>query len=210
MNDRVLEFAKRGHVCEDVLKAVRVLKQNKFSLGIQMMAGLPGDTTLSFLNSVKKIISLQPDFVRIYPLLILKQTGLAKLYEQGGYRPLSLHKAITLTRKAYTSFTENKIRVIRMGLQPSGELEKNLVAGPYHPSFGELVISRNFFVIARKILCEAGSRSVEITISDRDYSAFVGNKKENLKRLKTLFPHNNFHLSSDPKVKRGHVHHAFC
>ncbi len=67
---------------------------------------------------------------------------------RSSWKPLSLHRAVTLCRRAQDLLDRQGIGVIRMGLQPSIELEKQVVAGPYHPAFGELVqgtkvVSRN-------------------------------------------------------------------
>ena len=211
MNDEVLEQAVRGHTAADVGHAVEVLTRTGFSIGIQLMLGLPGESTVSFLRSVEAVIGLEPDFVRLYPVLVLKNTELATLYEEGEFTPLHLNQAITLIRKARSRFTQNNIDVIRIGLQPSAELEENVIAGPYHPSLGACVMSRDFYLRARNIMerSRAGAEVV-ITLCDRDYSAFVGMRRSNIKRLEQRFPDRKLSVMIDPTIKRGEVRHAFC
>jgi len=82
MADAVLQQSNRGHSSEDSRKALRLLTSYHFEVGVQLMPGLPGETTNSFLKGVRDIISLQPNFVRLYPTLVIKHTELAELYEK--------------------------------------------------------------------------------------------------------------------------------
>ncbi|THB74440.1 MAG: radical SAM protein [Desulfobulbaceae bacterium] len=190
MDDQVLQKVARGHRADDSVQAVKILKQSGLRVGVQLLPGLPGETTSSFGAGVKKVIGLEPDFVRLYPLLVLQGTGLADLYKHSRWRPLSLNRAITLVRKARAAFIECNIPVIRMGLQPSAELEQNLLAGPYHPAFGELVVSREWYLRAREVLSRnSGATAVTFVVSNRDCSAFLGPKRQNLQRLSHLFPY---------------------
>jgi histone acetyltransferase (RNA polymerase elongator complex component) len=141
----VLELSERGHSAADVRAAAVLLKRFGFSLGVQLMPGLPGETTNSFFQTVQDVIDLEPDFVRIYPALVIKNTGLEQLYNASIYKPLSMNRAIALTSRARHLFLKEGIGVIRMGLQPSEELEKSVIAGPYHQAFGELVMGRTWF-----------------------------------------------------------------
>jgi len=209
MNDAVLLQAKRGHNSEESLEAIKLLKLNKFEVGVQLMPGLPGETTNSFLNGVRALRSLQPDFARLYPTLVIKHTELAELYKTTSWKPLGMNRAVTLCRRAQDLFSEQGIEVIRTGLQPSVELENQVVAGPYHPAFGELVLGRRWYLRTRKLLCEAGpGRSLTMTISDRDYSAFVGPGKQNIIRLRTLPFGGNLFIETDKSLERGKFRHA--
>ena len=80
--------------------------------------------------------------IRIYPALVLKSTLLEEYYLTGQYTPLSLEEAIEWCTGILPLYREAKIKVLRMGLQDSDTLESSVVAGPYHPAFGELVESR--------------------------------------------------------------------
>jgi histone acetyltransferase (RNA polymerase elongator complex component) len=209
MNDAVLELSERGHDAADVRLAASLLKQYGFSLGVQLMPGLPGDTTGSFIQTVQDVIELDPDFVRIYPALVIRNTGLEQLYKSSRYRPLSMNRAVALTSRARQLFLKRNIAVIRMGLQPSAELEHNIIAGPYHQAFGEMVVSRNWFRRIRQLFSRVkDDGTIVVTISDRDYSSFVGLKRSNIKRLKQLFPQCRLEVKTDKSMERGQVHYV--
>jgi histone acetyltransferase (RNA polymerase elongator complex component) len=211
LTDTVLEKSNRGHNADQSVTAARFIKNAGLQLGIQLMPGLPGESCRSFLHTVDKVISLHPDFVRIYPALVVRGTGLEQLYLQGDYRPLSLNRAIALTAKGYKKFTSKGIKVIRMGLQPSITLESSVLAGPYHPSFGELVKSRLWFLDIRRKLKELKkSETLQIRVSHRDISAVVGLNKRNSKRLSALGYGGRFTLVADTSMERGGVAYVVC
>ena len=143
LDDKVLAAAERGHTAEQVTDAVALLKKYGFKVGVQLMVGMPEQDFASIKDTVEKVLALKPDIARIYPLLVIKGTPLAKSYEAGGFEPLSLEEAVEQAAYMYKKLSEAGIRIIRVGLQPDDELcaEGNILAGPFHPSMGELVQS---------------------------------------------------------------------
>ncbi len=209
LNEQVLARAQRGHTAGDIERAVQLLAANGLQTGVQLMAGLPGETTRSFMDGIKRVVELSPDLVRIYPTLVLKDTELANLYQQSSWRPLSLERAVSLCTWAYDLLAANSIKVIRMGLQPGAELEKQLIAGPYHPAFGELVISRSWYLKIRRLLLHAGvGRVLTLTVSTKDVSALIGDKRKNIQRLENLAYGARLQVATDAALSRGQFHYA--
>jgi len=145
-NDYILKKCKRGHTFADVKKASKLIRRHGFILGHQMMVGLPESTKIDELNTAKDLAKLKPKIMRIYPVLVIKNTELEKEYEKGEYLPLSLDQAVERCKELYYFFTRKKIHVIRIGLQNTeliSDAKKNInsevVGGPYHPAFGQLV-----------------------------------------------------------------------
>lgn len=204
LDDRVLQASWRGHDADDSRRAVALLQEAGMELGIQLMPGLPQETTGSFLRTVREVVTLAPAFVRLYPVLVVEQAGLAEMYRRGDYRPLSMNRAIALTSRAKEMLTAAAIRVVRIGLQPSLSLERQLLAGPYHPAFGELVASRIWFKRIRPLLaaCPAGKR-VTVRISPRDLSAVIGMKRLNIQRFERLGFADRLELITEATMKRG-------
>jgi histone acetyltransferase (RNA polymerase elongator complex component) len=144
LSDHVLEESRRGYTATSVYDSANHIRDAGWGLGIQLMAGLPGDTQGTFIESVHKAIEIGADFLRIYPTLVIEGTALAESYRTGSYAPLSLDEATSWVAAAYALALRAGVPVIRMGLHGGPSLEKPgvVLAGPYHPAFGHLVKSR--------------------------------------------------------------------
>ncbi|MCK4738596.1 MAG: radical SAM protein [Deltaproteobacteria bacterium] len=138
-SDEVLRLSGRGHTSGDILRAVSLIKEAGLVLGIQLMPGLPGDGEDIFLKSVRSTVEVAPDFVRLYPTIVIKDTPLEALYLRGEYTPWSLERMVDVCREALEVFSKAQIRVIRVGLHVTEDLLSNFVAGPLHPSFRDLL-----------------------------------------------------------------------
>lgn len=146
MDDTVLSLAKRGHTSNDVKLAVKQLRKFGFTVGLQLLPGLLGDSWDMIMKTAVEISQLQPDFVRIYPVLVIENTELAEQYKAGIYEPLSLERALQYCSFLKTWFESHQITVIRTGLQSTEELDAghSLLAGPYEPAMGELVTNEQW------------------------------------------------------------------
>ncbi|MBQ4257579.1 MAG: radical SAM protein, partial [Clostridia bacterium] len=142
MEDAVLVKNRRGHTALDTVRASGMIRDAGFSLGLQMMTGLYGQSAQSALETAETLIRLKPDTVRIYPTIIMPDTELAALYERGEYRPQELSEAVDLCARLIDLFRQAGILVIRAGLHDEEGLRERRVAGPYHPAFRELCESR--------------------------------------------------------------------
>ncbi len=143
LDNTVLQTSRRGHSVQQVERAAAQIRAAGFDLGLQMMIGLPGDTLGKALATAQKIIDLGASNTRIYPTLVIKETVLHRWYVQGKYKPLSLEEAVAWSKQLLLLFEKSGVRVIRLGLHPSeGLLDgSEWVAGPFHPSFRELVLT---------------------------------------------------------------------
>lgn len=187
MDDDVLLSSNRGHTKDDVIKAVSLIREYPFKLGLQMMTGLPGDNEEKSLRTADEIISLHPDIVRIYPTLTIKDTYLAWMYERGRYTPQTLDEAVELCKELVLKFEKNNITVIRVGLQSTDEISEggeSVVAGPLHSAFGELVENSIYYDIIRNKLKNCTSKSAEVFVAPKEVSKAVGNKKANILKIK--------------------------
>ncbi len=139
MRDDVLIKNGRGHTVNDVRQAAKRIRAMGFSLGLQMMVGLYGDThPKDTMVTAQELCALSPDFVRIYPTVIVRGTTLAALYESGEYVPMTLDEGVNVCADLLELFEAHEIPVIRLGLQDSLTLVKNQIGGLYHPAFREL------------------------------------------------------------------------
>jgi len=166
LDDSVLKKAERGHTAQQVAEAVALLKSYGFKVGVQLMVGMPGQDFASVKATVEQVLALQPDVARIYPLLVIKGTPLAKSYEQGDFEPLVLEEAVRQSAYVYKNLSEVGVKIIRVGLQPDDELcaEGNILAGPFHPSIGELVQSYLFREELTPKILEAANQNGEAVL----------------------------------------------
>lgn len=141
LDDKVLDAANRGHSVQDVENAAEILRTYNFSWGIQLMPGLPNEDWNSLLLSGNRSVRLRPHFARIYPAIVIKHTVLEDQFRAKQYKPLSTEEAVRKSAFLKLLFSQKNIPVIRMGLQATEELDRTdvVVAGPYHPAFGEMV-----------------------------------------------------------------------
>ncbi len=204
MDDHVLVLAGRGHSVSDTVRAVEQLKERDFSIGLQMMVGLPGDHETGALTSAQKIIDLGPDFVRIYPTVVVANSRLAGWYQSGDYTPLSLDEGVTLVKKIYLRFKTAGIGVIRMGLQASEDLQDGttVLAGPHHPAFGHMVHCEIFWDMAVSAIESANciKKALTILVNPRSISKMRGLNNANIKRLKEQFHFQSIEVVPDSSL----------
>ena len=166
-----------------------------YILGHQMMVGLPESTKQDEINTAKELIRLKPKIVRIYPVLVIKDTELADEYERGDYTPLTVGQAVERCKDIVDLFNRNKINVIRVGLQNTEEItdpgteKSSVIAGPYHPAFRQLVESSMWYdSIVNKIKkVNAKVKKVKIIANDVNVNNIIGHKKENIEKLKDVY-----------------------
>ena len=192
-NNDVLSAVGRPCGFSTVKDAVKSIRKRNLSLGLQLMPGLPKDDESTFLQSVKDVIGLRPNFVRIYPTLVIRNTALFEMYSRGEYLPWNLDRMLQLVKAAMIEFEKADIPVIRVGLHSDPSMLENFVDGPYHPSFRYLVDS----LIARDKMVSMIERLKNIPpeltfiVPSNKVSLYLGHKKSNIHKIKKIFGINN-------------------
>ena len=204
MIDEVLTLANRGHCAKDAVDVVHRLKNRNLEVGLQLMIGLPGDTCDLFLHTLDQVMELKPDFVRIHPTLVLKGAPLEILWRGGRYSPLQLDEAVQWLKKGILKLENSSLSVARIGLQPTRELERDYLAGPYHPAFRQLVDSAIFFDMATSLLqvSEKNGRALFLC-HPKEISNLRGQKNENILRLKKHFKLSQILIEGRQELPRG-------
>lgn len=210
MNNYILRKCKRGHTVEDVEKASKLIRWNGFILGHQMMVGLPESTKQDEINTAKDLIKLKPKMVRIYPVLVIKETELAEEYEKGEYVPLTVNQAVERCKDVVALFNKHKIDIIRIGLQNTEEItdpksaSSQVVAGPYHPAFRQLVESSMWYdsIVNEIKKVNTKVRQVKIIANEENTNEIIGHKKENVLKLKETYD-VDVSVEADETIKPG-------
>jgi len=204
MIDEVLLLAHRGHCAADTISAASLLNRWGFEVGHQLMIGLPGDTFDRFLKTLDQVIELKPDFLRVHPTLVLKGAPLEKLWRAGEYSPLSLDEAVQWLKKGILRLEKSSISVARIGLQPTKELERDFLAGPYHPAFRQLIDSAIFFDMAKYLLQNFPNGSKAIFFCNpKEISNLKGQRNENSLKLKNHFKLSEILIDGRQELPRG-------
>lgn len=187
MDDTALSLNRRGHTAEDVRTASRLIRENGFSLGLQMMTGLYGSNFEKDYFTAREIMKLKPDTVRIYPTVVIKNTYLADLFESGEYLPPNAEETAPFAARLLTEFENKGIRVIKLGLHASDTLEADMVAGAYHPAFRELCEGHIFLEkIEEKLKSKDKSKQYTVYVAEKNISKAKGLNKRNEKALKNI------------------------
>ncbi len=183
MRDRVLEACGRGHTAEDTVNAARLIKEYGFSLGLQMMTGLPLDSDEGALETAQTLAALSPDTMRIYPTVVIDGTPLAAWFRSGRYVPPTLEQTVALCAKLLYFFEQERhIPVIRLGLHDGEELRGGVLGGGYHPALRELVEGQLYVSAALNALTQSSfsNRPVTLAVNTCAVSKMIGHKKGNL------------------------------
>lgn len=189
-NTKVLNLSKRGHDRSSIFYASKLIKEAGFKLGLQQMLGLPGDCQYYSIETCNETIELQPDFVRIYPTLVIKNTELELMYLNGTYKPLTLDEAVDLASKLIMLYENSNIEIIRVGLQATENLkfDKDVVAGPLHDAFRELCESKKLYnVLEAAELNIRENENISLYSNARNNALLVGQKGSNKENIKKLF-----------------------
>lgn len=197
MDEEVLLLAKRGHSAYDVEKASEIINSSGAILGLQMMTGLPMDTPQKCMNTARKFKELGAKETRIYPTVVLKGTHLEKMLIDGFYTPQTIEEAVDVSAKLYRYFKDNDIEILRIGLPDGDDLRENYLAGAYHPSLGEMVISRD--IRNRIEMALKDKDKIELLVNPRFLSKVNGNKKCNIEYFRNKGIEINIILDADIK-----------
>ncbi len=184
MNDEVLRENDRGHTSEDIVKSSKLIKENGFELGLQMMTGLYKSDSKKDLQTARDLIILKPETLRVYPTITFEGTRLCNLFNSEEYVPQSLEETIDTCTEIIEMCEKENIKIIRLGLHASDELEGR-IAGAYHPAFKELCESRIYY---KKLLKElkGSNKKYIVYVNPKDVSKVIGQKRENINKLNQL------------------------
>lgn len=195
MDDEVLRRAGRGHTAADTVRASERIRAWNFELGLQTMTGLPGASCESDRKTAEEIIRLHPDFVRIYPTVVIKGTPLHTMYIRGEYIAPPLDKTVAFCAELMVKYQSENIKVIRMGLQSSDGVNAGgeIAAGPYHPAFGQLVRSQ---IAYERLLTigEVHNNVYTAYVPERELSDYIGQNKCNVQALKERFGYRSVRI----------------
>ena len=119
-------------------------------------------------------------------------------------------QAVEICKELVRIFDEKNINVIRVGLQNTDEITdpniegSEVVAGPYHPAFRQLVESGLWYdtILAKIKQLNVKVKKVEVTVNPQDANNVIGHKKENIEKLKDMYTLDLI-VKQDKNIKPG-------
>lgn len=210
INEYVLKNIGAIYNVKDIKKAAKLIKRKRFDLGLQMMVGLPESSRLDELNTAKEIVKMKPKIASVTPVLVEKGTSLEKEYQEKRYKPLTLVQTVEICEEIVELFNKEKIKIIAIGYGlldndiEQLEIAENIVDGPFHPAFRQLVESSLWYnAIVNKIKkLNVKVKQVEVTVNPIDTNNVIGYKQDNINKLKDLYDVELI-VTSDEKIKQG-------
>ncbi|MHA1905938.1 MAG: tRNA uridine(34) 5-carboxymethylaminomethyl modification radical SAM/GNAT enzyme Elp3 [Candidatus Thorarchaeota archaeon] len=116
LSDDILEHVQRGHGVGATVKATQLLRDSGLKVCYHMMPGLPGSSPESDLEDFVTLFSdsqFQPDMLKIYPTIVVKNTQLYDWWTKGEYTPYDSDQIIDLVSRAVNKMPEY-VRIQRM------------------------------------------------------------------------------------------------
>ncbi len=203
-SDEVLRLSGRGHDAACVYRACDLIKSYGFTLGIQLMIGLPGDSLKTCRMSALETVKIHPAIARIYPTVTIRDTELYRMMERGEYQPLPLEEAVQRAKEMYLILEENGINVIRVGLKASEIMEDQI---GFHPAFRQLMeseIARDSMEAQLAAMSYAGEPlSLLVRANSRSFGNIYGHKGMNRDHFQKKYPRLRLKGALDESLKDG-------
>jgi len=209
-NEYILKKIGMNYDLKDIKKASKMIRFYGFKLGTQIMIGLPESTKIDDINTARTLTKLKISVVRINPVLVIKDTQLAKEYELKNYKPLAVVQALETCKELVKIFNEKNIEIFAIGFEPldseinQKEFSEKVIAGPFHPAFRQLVESGLWYdaIVNRIKKLNAKVMEVEVTVNPQDVNNVVGYKQENIEKLKDTYDVDLI-VTADNNIKQG-------
>ncbi len=173
--DDVLELNKRGHLVSETVRATKLLKDAGFKINFHMMPGLPGSTPARDFKMFKQLFTsqdFQPDMLKIYPTVVLKDSLLYNMWKKGQYKPLSNKTFEKLVLKIKNETITPYVRIARLVRDVP---TSSIIAGPTISNLRQIIIPQSKCPCIRCREVREGYEVKEEIVLDRiDYSASDG------------------------------------
>ena len=116
LDDDIQRLTKRGHSRSHVVRATKLMKDFGFKICYHLMPGLPGTTIKKDIKWMKEVFTnpdFCPDFIKIYPCVVLETAELKQWWEEGKYEPYRDAELIKLLIQ-FQTFVPEWTRIMRL------------------------------------------------------------------------------------------------
>ncbi|MDD5693617.1 MAG: tRNA uridine(34) 5-carboxymethylaminomethyl modification radical SAM/GNAT enzyme Elp3 [Patescibacteria group bacterium] len=115
LDDKILELNRRGHKVAETKKATRLLKDAGFKICYHLMPNLYGSNVEKDKKLFREVFSnsdYRPDYIKIYPCMVTKNTPLFTLYKEGEYQSYTNEELIDVISDIKKN-TPHWVRIMR-------------------------------------------------------------------------------------------------
>lgn len=183
-DDEVLFANRRGHSFADAERSIALIKaKNRFELGLQMMTGLYRSTREKDIHTARLLLAQKPDFIRLYPTAVFRDTMLYDLYASGSYTPPGVEESVEICAEIMKMAAAAGVEIARAGLHGDFLSGQEPVAGAFHPAFGQLCRSRVFLDKLTAALEKKPPGRYTVYVAKGSVSDVCGQKRSNAKLL---------------------------
>jgi elongator complex protein 3 len=141
LNNNVYRLVNRGHTLDDVVYAFKIARDAGYKIVAHMMPGLPGSSSKKDIEDFRRLFeddAFKPDMLKIYPTLVLENTGLFNMHRNGKYQAYSDDELVNVIVEAKKAVPE-WLRIMRI----QREIEsKDIIAGPKSGNFRQIVLKK--------------------------------------------------------------------
>ncbi|MBQ9536205.1 MAG: radical SAM protein [Desulfovibrionaceae bacterium] len=197
--EEVLLATKRGYPEDIAYSACMHIKDLGFTLGVQLLPGLPKATPQTFIADVRTALSLKAELLRFYPCLVVANTGLARLWQVGRFKPWDVPTTIDALAAGLRIAWDAQVPVIRMGLAPQMDASA-ILAGPLCADLGARVQAKALLQIVQAKAYP--KRLSKLYVPKRLQGCFWGHKGEMRKDWASIgLGSRNVHFAALPYLE---------
>lgn len=202
---QVLSACRRGHTAEDCYRAARLIVSRGFTLGGQMMIGLPSSSPADEVETARAIVAMGAKEARIYPVVVFADTPLAEEAAAGLYTPLTVDEAVERTVAPMEILLDADVKLLRVGLCETESLHApgQVVGGACHPALGELCYSALYRKRMREELSHLAlleQSNLKISVAPGKLSMAIGQKRCNDTAIRNEFALASLKIVEDPAL----------
>jgi elongator complex protein 3 len=141
--DDVLEKNNRGHDVSETIRATKFLKNAGFKINYHMMPGLYGSDAKKDYQMFEKLFSspdFQPDMLKIYPTVVLRDSALYAVWKKGKYKALSDKQFEEFILRVKNNLIPPYVRIARLVRDVPAE---SIIAGPIVSNLRQLIAEKS-------------------------------------------------------------------
>jgi histone acetyltransferase (RNA polymerase elongator complex component) len=198
-NEDVLETSLRGYVPEQVIESVQLAKNMGFETGAQFITGLPGDSIGRFQKTLADVLSLEPHFSLLYPLIVLRGTRLEEDYLKNRFIPHSESHILKTAAFFIVTCMRWNVKVARIGLFDMDIKNSDIIYNSFSGNLRQRAEGLTYRLMVEYLISR--NKNIISLIFNKGWETSVrGKKGENLSSILVLFPHLSGSISFDSHV----------